>query len=298
MSLANTGNFSQSAEDRNITQSAFSRRIQALEIWLDTELVDRKKHPVKLTDEGIRFLATAKSMIQLADNIQQDFSDKKKATAHQTIAFSSSTNLAISFLPAWLDELRHEFGNFKTTVQTDVSGIHDHFERLQSKKSDFLLHCGHGVEMLAMDASKYEHITVGHDVLVPVCHHSLLPEMADVLTREDGRPVPYLSPWKNSAVANTIASKIAESNPGARLDALLESSILGCTKGFVAAAAGVAWLAETLIEKELESGDFARIAGTEFDIPLSIQLYRYSPTSTPIATRFWDHVASKYSRTG
>ncbi len=39
--LGRTLNFTRAAEERNITQSAFSRRIKALESWVGLPLVDR-----------------------------------------------------------------------------------------------------------------------------------------------------------------------------------------------------------------------------------------------------------------
>ena len=39
--LARTLNFTRAAEDRNITQSAFSRRIKALESWVGAPLINR-----------------------------------------------------------------------------------------------------------------------------------------------------------------------------------------------------------------------------------------------------------------
>ena len=48
VSLAETRSFSRSAELRHITQPAFSRRIQALEAWLGTELIDRSVYPTRL----------------------------------------------------------------------------------------------------------------------------------------------------------------------------------------------------------------------------------------------------------
>jgi len=297
VSLANTGNFSRSAEDRNVTQSAFSRRIQSLEMWLGAELVDRGTHPVTLTDSGIRFLNTAKYMIQLANTIQDDFSSSN-IKQQETIAFSSSTNLAISFLPKWLMQLGQEFGKFKTTVQTDISGVHKHFEVLRSTQCDFLLHYGQGIDMLAMNAQNYEHIVVGRDVLIPVCHRSVQPDGKYALPHDKGEPLPYLSPWKNSSIANAIATKIAESHPYTRLNTLLESSIVGCTKGFVETGAGIAWLPESCIVEELASGTFVRAADESFDIPLSIQLHRYSAATTPIADKFWNHVLLKYGDSG
>ena len=44
LALASTGNFSR-AEERHMTQPAFSRRIRALEEWLGVVLIDRTTHP-------------------------------------------------------------------------------------------------------------------------------------------------------------------------------------------------------------------------------------------------------------
>jgi len=50
--LAESGNFSRAADERHITQPAFSRRIRALEEWLGVELFDRSAQPARLTEAG------------------------------------------------------------------------------------------------------------------------------------------------------------------------------------------------------------------------------------------------------
>ena len=294
VSLANTGNFSRSAEERNVTQSAFSRRIQSLEQWLGTELVDRKTHPVKLTDAGIRFLRPAKNMIRQTDRIKDDFNDFK-GVERNALTFASSTNLAISFLPQWLAKIRKVLGPFDVKVQTDISGIHDHFESLRARQSDFLLHYGHGVGMLAMDASKFEYTVIERDVLVPVCHHSMKQSETCSLSSKSKELLPYLSPWRTSSIAYLIAEKIAQNHPTVRLDTVVESSIIGCTKGFVAQGYGIAWLPESAVKDEVESGQFVKLEDANFEIPLSIELYRYASNASPIATRFWEHVRKRTS---
>lgn len=289
VSLAGTGNFSRSAEDRNVTQSAFSRRIQSLENWLGTELVDRKTHPVKLTDAGIRFLKPAKNMIRQAERMKDDFSDHK-SVERNTLTFTASTNLAISYLPQWLTRLKRDLGPFDIKVQTDISGIHDHFEALRARESDFLLHYGHGVGLLAMDANKFEFIEIGSDVLVPVCHHSMRRDYPVSLQSKSAKPMPYISPWRTSSIAYLIAEKIAQNHPTVRLDTVVESSIVGCTKGFVAQGAGVAWLPKSTVSEEIENGTFLELSGTSFEIPLSIELYRYASNARPFANKVWEHI--------
>ena len=52
VSLAETRSFSRSAQLRHVTQPAFSRRIQSLEAWAGTLLVDRSSYPTRLTPAG------------------------------------------------------------------------------------------------------------------------------------------------------------------------------------------------------------------------------------------------------
>src|SRR5258707_102114 len=63
VSLAETRRFSRSAELRHITQPAFSRRIQALEAWLGTDLIDRSVSPTRLTQAGQVFYEQALAML-------------------------------------------------------------------------------------------------------------------------------------------------------------------------------------------------------------------------------------------
>ncbi|MEO0997393.1 MAG: substrate-binding domain-containing protein, partial [Pseudomonadota bacterium] len=240
----------------------------------------------------IRFLTSAKYMIQLAASIQEDFQERPPL-GRDVIAFSASTNLAMTFLAPWVTGLQQQIGEFDITVQTDISGVHDHFERLRGRLSDFLLHYGHGVELLAMDASKFESVTVGSDVLVPVCHRSFAQAGERILSEENDAPVPYYSPWHTSSIANTIAKTIAESYPYVRLDTRVESSTVGCTRAFVAQGAGVAWLPQSVIEQELAAGEFVRAGDRGFDIPLSIQIYRYLGNTKPAVLRLWEHISGR-----
>src|ERR1041384_3636176 len=61
--LAGTGNFSRAAEERHMTQPAFSRRIRALEEWLGADLFDRRSPPARLTEAGLWFRDVAQDLL-------------------------------------------------------------------------------------------------------------------------------------------------------------------------------------------------------------------------------------------
>src|SRR4029453_13537548 len=82
LALASTGNFSRAAEERHMTQPAFSRRIRALEEWLGVVLIDRTTHPVALTEAGEWFRSVAQDILARVGQIP----DEARAIADATSA--------------------------------------------------------------------------------------------------------------------------------------------------------------------------------------------------------------------
>ena len=64
VSLAETRSFSRSAQLRHVTQPAFSRRIQSLEAWAGSDLVDRSSYPTRLTPAGETLYDQALEVLQ------------------------------------------------------------------------------------------------------------------------------------------------------------------------------------------------------------------------------------------
>jgi DNA-binding transcriptional LysR family regulator len=70
--LADTRSFSRSASARHSSQSAFSRRIQSLEVWLGTELVDRSSTPPSLTPAGRQFHGVAVDLVKQINQVRNN----------------------------------------------------------------------------------------------------------------------------------------------------------------------------------------------------------------------------------
>ena len=82
LALAATGNFSRAADERHMTQPAFSRRVRALEEWLGVVLIDRTTHPAALTEAGEWFRSVAQDMLARVSQIP----DEARAVADATSA--------------------------------------------------------------------------------------------------------------------------------------------------------------------------------------------------------------------
>jgi len=108
VSLAETRSFSRSAQLRHVTQPAFSRRIQSLEAWAGTDLVDRSSYPTRLTASRrnavrpvarrcCRRLQSTRAMLRGHASAGQD-----------VIEFAVPHTLAFTFFPAWVQQPARE----------------------------------------------------------------------------------------------------------------------------------------------------------------------------------------------
>ena len=91
LALAESGNFSRAADERHMTQPAFSRRVRALEEWLGVDLFDRSSQPAQLTEVGHWFR-------QVAQDLQAEVA--RIPGEARAIAQASSTTLRFASSPA------------------------------------------------------------------------------------------------------------------------------------------------------------------------------------------------------
>ena len=151
VSLADTRSFSRSAQLRHVTQPAFSRRIQALEAWAGTDLVDRSSYPTRLTPAGqtlytqslemLQGLQATRAMLRGHSSAGQDF-----------IEFAVPHSLAFTFFPAWVSSLREKFGPLKSRLI--ALNVHDAVLRLMEGNCDFLISYHHDSQPFQLDPDR------------------------------------------------------------------------------------------------------------------------------------------------
>ena len=101
LSVARTGNFSQSASERNVTQSAFSRRIKSLEQWVGVALIDRSSYPTRLTPAGEKFREAAREASSSLSTVRQELRNGTHAN-RKLLRIAVQHSLASQFLVQWL----------------------------------------------------------------------------------------------------------------------------------------------------------------------------------------------------
>ncbi|ARC87764.1 hypothetical protein B5V46_03570 [Rhodovulum sp. MB263] len=257
LSLAATRSFSASAEERHVTQSAFSRRIRALESWVGAELLDRSTYPVALTESGLAFQETAEEVVQLLHASRAKLGGHGGAMlAPVTIAIAALHSLTMTFLPNWLTQMRQRLGDLSSRVLPE-----NHAQCLQALTEggyDFMLTYHHDSLPLALDPVQYPHLTIGQDNLTAVANPLHFP-----LDRPC-QSLPLLQYSRGSFLFRLSSlARGRDGTPDMHVVHINETSLAEALKFMVLEGHGVAWVPEALVTTELADGWLVRMSWTD-----------------------------------
>jgi len=190
VSLAETRSFSRSALLRHVTQPAFSRRIQSLEAWAGTDLVDRSSYPTRLTPAGQTLYEQSLEMLHALQSTRAMLR-AHTAAAQDVIEFAVPHTLAFTFFPAWLSSLRESCDPIKSRLI--ALNVHDAVMRLVEGSCDLLIAYHHTAQPIQLDAERYQMLPLGRETLSPY-----------VKPNAQGAPLYTLLAGKDSPVAGDI----------------------------------------------------------------------------------------------
>jgi LysR family transcriptional regulator, hypochlorite-specific transcription factor HypT len=283
--LAASGNFSRAAEERHMTQPAFSRRVRALEEWLGVDLFDRRSQPAQLTDVGHWFRQVAQDLQAQVARIPGEARALAEASS-TTLRFASTHALSFTFLPRWLRALEA-----RTTIgpiQLDSDTQQQCEALVLQSKAQFMLAHGHARVRGPLDEAGCDSVVVGTDRLLPVS----APDAS-------GGPMHRL-PADGRATAVHLLSYSAESGlgrilrdlKGPALDRLhapnvLTAHLASVLRTMALDGRGLAWLPHMLVGDDIDSGRLVVAAPAAWSIDLDIRLYRDRAPLGQAAEAFW-----------
>jgi DNA-binding transcriptional LysR family regulator len=287
ISLANTGSFCKAAEHRNISQSAFSRRIHSLEDWLGTILVDRHKHPISLTDAGIQLIATANLVVRSIYQTREDFGYRGN-TKLRTLSLGVADHLAIHFVPFWLPGIQPYLGDRKIQLITGLKAGLGFIELLKTQELDFLLAYEGSVSSADHDSGIFESLQLGQDELLPVCKKSLRADPVYHFPGVSKKPVPFIGYMPASAMANLVNRESVQHTGSIYLNPVIETGTVETIKALVLQGFGMGWLPSTAIREELKLGLLSELGKKSHRIPFTIKIFRNSANTKADVIMLWE----------
>jgi LysR family transcriptional regulator, hypochlorite-specific transcription factor HypT len=296
VSLAETRSFSRSAQLRHVTQPAFSRRIQALEAWAGTDLVDRSSYPTRLTPAGETLYSQSLEMLQALQSTRAMLRGHS-AAGQDVIEFAVPHTLAFTFFPAWVSSLREKFGPIKSRLI--ALNVHDAVMRLVEGGCDVLIAYHHPSQPFQLDADRYEMVTLGQEIMSPYCKPDSNGEPLFKLPGRAGQPLPYLGYAPGAYLGRVTELMLKQSGTAIHLDRVYETDMAEGLKVMALEGHGVAFLPHSAVKKELRSRRLVSAAPPEMkglEMMMDVRAYREKPVGKEApkgtAQALWTYLAS------
>ncbi|QHI97904.1 LysR family transcriptional regulator [Xylophilus rhododendri] len=277
VSLAETRSFSRSAQLRHVTQPAFSRRIQALEAWAGTDLVDRSSYPTRLTPAGETLYAQSLEVLQ-ALQATRAMLRGHTAAGKDVIEFAVPHTLAFTFFPAWLSSLRGGFGTIKSRLI--ALNVHDAVLRLIEGSCDLLIAYHHPDQPFQLDPDRYEMVSLGEEAVAPFVRPDASGQPMYSLPGRAAQPLPYLAYAPGAYLGRVVEDLVKRASTPIHLDRVYETDMAEGLKAMALEGHGVAFLPHSAVQRELRARRLVSAAPADrgdLTVKLEIRAYRERP---------------------
>lgn len=288
--LATTRSFSKAAEQRFVTQPAFSRRIKNLEEALGFILINRSKTPVELTEAGQVFLITARNVIEQLLEVVRHIHHVDSAQG-EVLQFAVAHSLAQGFFPQWMGRLRRE--GLSITSRLVAANVGDATRALREGACDLMLAYHDPEAALQLPPELFPWLILGQTEMVPVCGFNEYKKPLYEINNKDQFPLLAYSP--GAFLGHSVNLLLRQSK--LRYMKLFETAMADGLKAMAIEGLGVAWLPKLSIENELARKELVICGDSQWFIPLEIRLYRCELIRKNAIKSFWEKLELTHSLT-
>ena len=279
LTVAELGNFTRAAEQRNSSQAAFSRRIQSLETWVGVTLIDRSVFPTRLTPEGERFREYAAEILKHAVDARISLSGEPSAR-RDLVRIAMPHALATGRLPVWWAEWSSGRG---LHCQVIAANVHDTVTSLVSGAADLLVCFHHAQQPIHLDPAQYDRLVIGSERIRPYVATTQVDRWSFPGERE--QPFPLLK-YSSGAYLGRMVDLIVDNAPAPLVGTcVFESDMAEVLKSMVLAGYGIAWLPDCTVDHHSDS--LVALGDERWAMTLSVVAYRDRTSNRPAMKRLW-----------
>ena len=250
IAVAETGSFHEAAERRNLTQSAFSRRIQSIEDYVGIALFDRTRKPVQLRPTTKE---QHSEIIRLATELRRLITDLQRGDrlSGNKVVVVSQHALTASISPGLIEKF--ETHNPNAFVRLRSANLDECFGLLLSRQADIALAYRVPGEQHPIATPIIETKAFAMDRLVPVFAAG---QRADLDERMEAGQLPIIAYPGSVFLGNALMGSILTRLPkGVRPVPRVETALTLAALELAAQGIGVAWVPESLSASRTTNGD-------------------------------------------
>lgn len=268
--VARTGSFSRAATERHITQSAFSRRIKALEQWVGSALVDRSSYPTRLTPGGERFREVVEHVLGSLKEVRRELR-AAAAVPGKKLRVSAQHSLASGFLVQWLAGVREQLGGVALEVRAD--NFHDCLRDLDEGNVDLLICYVHEELPMSLDPGRFVGVRIADTSLVPVSRPGTGGRPVFSLRAPSTASLPMLHYGGDSYLGRAAMLLIERRRLTARLTVVYECASSESLRAAAVSGLGMAWLPAHFVADDLAKGLLVHAGRPSHELALGVDLY-------------------------
>ena len=287
LAVAETGSFSEAAEKRHLTQSAFSRRIQNIEDYVGAELFDRSRKPVQLRPTT---QDQHGQMNRLASELRQLVTDLRRGARKMAnrIVIASQHALTTTLTPSILDGIQITQPDIFMKLRS--ANLDECFALLLSRQADIAIVYRLPDQQHPISADYIETAIVGTDRLIPVYAAS---KTAQLNERFNNGDLPYIA-YPSEVFLGQVMDRLVLPTLRRLSDPVpkAETALTLAAVELAAVGVAVAWVPLSLAATRLNAGTLIDLSATLPSIKLDVTAVRLLSTSGPVALAVWDHLVA------
>jgi DNA-binding transcriptional LysR family regulator len=222
------------------------------------------------------------------------------SAGQDVIEFAVPHTLAFTFFPAWMSELRDNFGPIKSRLI--AQNVHDAVMRLAEGNCDLLIAYHHPSQPFQLDAERYEMVSLGQEVIAPYVKPDTDGKPLFTLPGSAARPLPYLGYAPGAYLGMVVDLILKESKTAIHLDRVYETDMSEGLKAMAMEGHGIAFLPFSAVKNELRTKRLVPATPPEMkDLTLAMDLraYREKPASNEVtkgaAQALWAYLVQNKS---
>lgn len=287
LAVAETGSFSEAAEKRHLTQSAFSRRIQNIEDFVGAELFDRSRKPVQLRpttqDQHSQMNRLASDLRQLVTDLRRG----ARKTANR-IVIASQHALTTTLTPSILDGIQITQPDIFMKLRS--ANLDECFALLLSRQADIAIVYRLPDQLHPISADYIETAIVGTDRLIPVYAASKTAQLNERFRKGD---LPYIA-YPSEVFLGQVMDRLVLPTLRRLSDPVpkAETALTLAAVELAAVGVAVAWVPLSLAATRLNAGTLIDLSATLPNVKLDVTAVRLLSTSGPVALAVWDHLVA------
>ena len=270
LALFEEKSFSKAAKRRNVSQPAFSRRIQNLENWLGSSIVNRGTNPVTILDGSYALEPEIRSLARRFQELKSIFRTANQNLQRLNVA--SQHNLAASVFPHIMEMITSKTPN--TSFNLKAGNLDDCITMCLKGETDFLLSYKMEHEKPSLPDWIFEEVSLGHDSLVPVCDPGLYEKLSIAMLNQTKPIVHYLAYPETSFLGRVVNEFCIEHIQSQfKAEYICEAAFTTSLKELCLRGLGFSWLPMSLIVSEIKEGYLKVLSVPLPSVPMEITLH-------------------------